>query len=145
VGDRQQQEKTVPTLRKTIVPARMTRIFEEYGYAPALQVGRTLYCAGQVGRTEDLRVIEDPEAQFEACWENLRIVLAEAGCDFRDVVDLTTFHVEMQAHFDAFKRVKNRVFPRQTCPWTAIGVQALSRPGLLLEIKCTALVPEGAP
>lgn len=135
----------MPILRKTIVPASMARIFEEYGYAPALQVGRTLYCAGQVGRTEDLRVIEDPEAQFAACWENLRIVLAEAGCAFGDVVDLVTYHVEMQTHFDAFKRVKNRVFPRQTCPWTAIGVQALSRPGLLLEIKCTALVPEDTP
>ena len=129
--------------RRIVVPLGMERIFEDYGYAPALQVGRTLYCAGQVGRTADLQVIEDPEAQFTACWQNLAIVLAAAGCGFVDVVDLTTYHVDMQRHFDVFKRVKNRIFPRQTCPWTAIGVHALSRPGLLLEIKCTALVPEG--
>lgn len=128
--------------RKTIVPPGMERIFQDYGYAPALQVGRILHCAGQVGRTPDLQVIEDPEAQFEACWNNVATVLAAAGCGFADVIDLTTYHVEMQRHFDVFKMVKNRRFPRQTCPWTAIGVQSLSRPGLLLEIKCTALVPE---
>ncbi|MBL8698032.1 MAG: RidA family protein [Alphaproteobacteria bacterium] len=133
------------TEREVIVPPTMTRIYEEYGYAPALRVGDLVYCAGQVGRTADLQVILDPEAQFEACWENLRVVLAAADCAFEDVVDLTTYHVDLAQHFDAFKRVKNRVFPRRTCPWTAIGVQALSRPGLLLEIKCVALRPGGRP
>ena len=127
--------------REVIVPASMTRIFEEYGYAPALRVGETVYCAGQVGRTRDLQVIADPEAQFVACWENVRLVLEAAGCGFEDVVDLTTFHVEMLLHYDLFKQVKNRVFPRQRCPWTAIGVQSLSRRGLLLEIKCIASRP----
>lgn len=127
--------------REVVVPDSMVRIFEEYGYAPALRVGPFLYCAGQVGRTADLQVIEDPEAQFVACWENLRTVLAAAGCTFADVIDLTTYHVALPEHFDLFKTVKNRTFPRQTCPWTGIGVQALARPGLLVEIKCTALVP----
>jgi enamine deaminase RidA (YjgF/YER057c/UK114 family) len=105
--------------REIIVPASMTRIFEEYGYAPALRVGDVVSCAGQVGRTQALEVIADPEAQFIACWENVRIVLEAAGCGYADVIDLTTFHVDMQHHHDVFKRVKNRVLPRRTCPWTA--------------------------
>jgi enamine deaminase RidA (YjgF/YER057c/UK114 family) len=44
----------------------MQTIVERAGYAPAVKVGQTLYCAGQVGRTADLQVIEDPEEQFIA-------------------------------------------------------------------------------
>jgi len=122
----------------SIVPAGMRNIFQDLGYTPGLRVDGLIFVAGQVGRDSDLRVIAEPEAQFRACWANLGMVLAEAGCDFSDVVDLTTFHVDMHAHYDLFRKVKNEVFPRQTCPWTAIGVSCLSRPGLLLEIKAVA-------
>jgi len=125
--------------RQPIIPAAMQRIVDTAGYLPAVKVGPTLFCSGQVGRTADLQVIADPEAQFAACWENLRLVLAEAGYGFEDVVDMTTYHVEMSRHFAAFRAVKDRVFPRGTCAWTAIGVSELARPGLLLEIKCIAV------
>ena len=130
--------------REVIVPAAMRRIYEEYGYAPALRVGNLVFVAGQVGRTADLDVIVDPEAQFTAAWENCRIVLAAAGCGFEDVVDLTTYVVDMPVHMPLFRVVKVRHFPQRTCPWTAIGVSALSRPGLLAEIKMTALLPDAA-
>ncbi|WP_348631364.1 hypothetical protein [Rhizobium sp. PP-F2F-G48] len=39
-----------------------------------------MYVVGQVGRTRDLQVIEDPQKQFRAIWENLRIVLEAANC-----------------------------------------------------------------
>ena len=84
--------------REAIVPATMQNIVTQKGYVPAMRVGQLLFVAGQVGRTPDLQVIADPEAQFVACWENLRTVLAAAGCDFGDIVDLTTFHVDMAVH-----------------------------------------------
>ncbi|QNB15075.1 RidA family protein [Paraburkholderia tropica] len=127
------------TDREVIIPPAMQRIVEHAGYAPAVKVGATVYCAGQVGRTADLDVIADPEAQFRACWDNLRIVLEAAGCTFDDIVDMTTYHVQMQAHMAVFREVKNRVFPRGTCAWTAIGVAELAHPGLLVEIKCVAV------
>ncbi len=128
--------------RQIIIPASMANIVERAGYVPAVEVGSTLYCAGQIGRTPELEVIHDPEQQFVACWENLRTVLAEAGCAFDDVVEMTTFHVEMSQHMDIFREVKDRLFPRDTCAWTAIGVSELALPGLLLEIKCVAVTPD---
>ncbi|MFI8559199.1 RidA family protein [Pseudomonas putida] len=127
------------TDRQIIVPDDMKLLCERAGYAPAVKVGKTLYCAGQVGRTPALSVIEDPEQQFLAAWENLRLVLDAGGCTFEDVVDLTTYHVDMSRHMAVFRRVKDQVFPRCTCPWTCIGVSELARPGLLVEIKCTAV------
>ena len=117
----------------------MALLAQRAGYAPAVQVGATVYCAGQVGRTAELQVIADPEAQFVAAWENLRLVLAEAGCTFEDVVEMTTYHVEMRRHMDVFRTVKDRTFPRDTCAWTCIGVSELAHPGLWVEIKCVAV------
>lgn len=128
--------------RQIIIPASMSNIVERAGYVPAVKVGSTVYCAGQIGRTPQLEVIHDPEQQFITCWENLRIVLAEAGCTFEDVVEMTTFHVEMSRHMDVFRVVKDRLFPRGTCAWTTIGVSELAVPGLLLEIKCVAVTPD---
>ncbi len=127
------------TNRTLIIPQQMEALVESAGYVPAVQVGRFVFCAGQVGRDADLNVIEDPEAQFIACWDNLRAVLAEAGCSFADVVDMTTYHVGLSEHFAAFRTVKDRVFPRSMCAWTVLGVSELAKPGLLAEIKCIAV------
>ncbi|SEI56491.1 RidA family protein [Pseudomonas sp. NFR16] len=126
------------TEREIIVPRAMKTIVERAGYAPAVRVGDLLFCAGQVGRTADLQVIEDPEQQFTAAWENLRSVLAAADCSFEDVVEMTTYHVDMSQHMAVFREVKNRVFPIGLCAWTCVGVSELAHPGLLVEIKCVA-------
>lgn len=125
--------------RKIIVPDSMKLLYERNGYAPAVKVGNTLYCAGQVGRTPELSIISDPEQQFLAAWQNMKIVLAAGGCRFEDVVEMTTYHVDMQKHMPTFRRVKDTVFPRYTCAWTCIGVEELAQPGLLVEIKCVAV------
>ena len=127
--------------RELIVPPSMRNILEQKGYTPGLRVGPFVFVAGQVGRTPDMRVVADPEAQFAACFENLRTVLTAAGCTFNDIVDITTFHVDMAANFAAFRAAKNRMLPRGLFPWTAVGVVSLAEPGLLLEVKATALVP----
>jgi enamine deaminase RidA (YjgF/YER057c/UK114 family) len=129
------------TDREIIVPEQMRQIPERAGYAPAVRVGKLVFCAGQVGRTPELGVIADPEKQFEACWENLRVVLAAAGCGFADVVEMTTYHVSLTEHMAVFRSVKDRVFPRGTYAWTVIGVSALAHPGLLVEVKCIAARP----
>jgi enamine deaminase RidA (YjgF/YER057c/UK114 family) len=125
--------------RQIIVPETMKLLAERAGYAPAVKVGTTLYCAGQVGRTADLQVIEDPEQQFLAAWGNLRQVLAAGGCGFEDVVEMTTYHIDMNQHMPLFRQVKDSLFPRNTCAWTCIGVSELAKPGLLVEIKCIAV------
>jgi enamine deaminase RidA (YjgF/YER057c/UK114 family) len=125
--------------RQIIVPGPMMELHRRFGYAPAVGVGRFVFCAGQVGRSDALEIIADPERQFRACWRNLELVLAEAGCTLESVVDLVSYHVDMHAHFDLFKMVKNEIFPRGLAAWTAIGASALSRPGLLVELKAVAI------
>lgn len=127
--------------RTDIVPPSMQAIVERAGYLPAVGAGNLVFCAGQVGRSADLAIIADPRRQFEACWENLRTVLAAAGCKFEDVVEMTTFHVKLREHMSLFREVKDAIFPRGTCAWTCVGVSELAVDGLLVEIKCIAIAP----
>ncbi|MDQ0133913.1 enamine deaminase RidA (YjgF/YER057c/UK114 family) [Neorhizobium galegae] len=125
--------------REIIIPNEMQEIVSRAGYAPAVKVGGTIYVVGQVGRTKDLEIIHDPSEQFRAMWDNLRIVLEAAHCTFDDIVEMTSYHVEMSRHMDVFRTAKNEVFPKGTYAWTRIGVSELAHPGLLAEVKCVAV------
>lgn len=68
---------------------------------------------------------------------------AAAGCAFRDVVDVTSFHVDPESHFGLVMRVKDETFPGPNYPnWTAVGVTWLS--GFQFEIKAIARIPAGS-
>jgi enamine deaminase RidA (YjgF/YER057c/UK114 family) len=123
-----------------IVPPGMENIVERYRYAPGVLVGDTLYASGQVGRDENLAVIADPEAQYDRCFQNVGKVLDAAGFAFADIVDLETWFVEFPGDLALFMRVKDRWIKGPIYPaWTGFGVKSFSMPGLLCEIKVTAV------
>lgn len=127
--------------REIIIPPGMEDLYEKLHYAPAVKVGGTIYIAGQVGRDAQLRVIENPEAQFTQAFENLKTILTAAGATLADAVELVTYHTDMR-QLALFAQVKDRYFTQDYPTWTAIGTPALAMPGLLVEIKCTAVVSE---
>ncbi len=123
--------------RKDIVPKGMEVIRERFNYSPGVVVGDTLYIAGQVGRDEDLNVLEGATAQYVQAFENVAKVLSAAGADFNNVVDMVTYHIDI-SDLPAFMKVKDRYFTQSVPAWTGIGVKSLAMPGLLIEIKCVA-------
>jgi enamine deaminase RidA (YjgF/YER057c/UK114 family) len=64
--------------------------------------------------------------------------LEAAGLTFDDVVEMTTYHVGLRAHLDAFMRVKNEFIHEPYPAWTAIGVSELITEGTLVEIRLVA-------
>jgi len=130
----------MPT-RETIIPKGMENIYEKFHYSPGVKIGNMLYIAGQVGRDENLQVIERKEAQFIQAFENVKKVLTAAGATFDDVVEMITYHTDMR-DLQLFIQVKDRYFTNQYPTWTGIGTPALAMPGLLFEIKCTAILPD---
>lgn len=126
--------------RRMIVPEGMENIVERYRYAPGVLVGDTLYASGQVGRDENLAVIADPEAQYDRCFRNVGKVLDAAGFRFSDIVELETWFVEFPGDLALFMKVKDRWIKGPIFPtWTGFGVKSFSMPGLLCEIKVTAV------
>ncbi|WP_086821643.1 RidA family protein [Allokutzneria sp. NRRL B-24872] len=107
-------------------------------YSHGVRVNGLVLFSGVTGTRPDGTVAADPRSQFEDAFVHLGFSLREAGLDFADVVEITTYHVGARAHLDCFLEVKDR-FLREPYPaWTAIGVSELLTEGALLEIRATA-------
>lgn len=126
--------------RRMIVPPGMEAIVERYRYAPGVLVGDTLYVSGQVGRDENLQVIQDKGEQFERCFLNIKKVLDAAGFSFADVVELETWFLNFPGDLPVFMSVKDRWITGPVFPtWTGFGVSAFSMPGIVCAVKVTAV------
>jgi enamine deaminase RidA (YjgF/YER057c/UK114 family) len=126
--------------RRVVVPPGMEAIHDRYHYAPGVIVGDTLHISGQVGRDADLRVVEGAEAQFTRAFENVGIVLSAAGATFADVIVLETWFFDSMSDLALFMAVKDRFFTAPPYPtWTGFAVRGFSMPGILVEIRCTAI------
>ena len=133
------------TQRELVAPDEMKHLVERFNYSPAVKVGNLLFAAGQVGRDSDMNVIDSSlEDHIVAAWENVGKVLAAAGASYEDIVEMTTFHVDLQEQLPLFLQIKDRYIPRTDVPpaWTAIGITELTFPGQLVEIKVVAVIPD---
>lgn len=104
--------------------------------------GVTLDPQGQV-------VTYDIEAQVRSCFENVRIVLEEAGAAWADIIDVAVYLTDMQRDFADFNRVWKEYFPAAggggggvPCR-TTIEVKSLPQAGdapINFEVKVVAAV-----
>jgi enamine deaminase RidA (YjgF/YER057c/UK114 family) len=128
------------TERRMIIPPGMEAIVERFHYAPGVLVGDTLYVSGQVGRDESLTVVMDTEAQFEQIFRNIGKVLDAAGFQFSDIVELESWFLSFPGDLALFMTVKDRWITGPVYPtWTGFGVQSFSMPGIVCEVKVTAV------
>ena len=127
--------------RELIIPEGLENLYTEKGYAPGIRVGNILYVSGMLGRDENLLVIKEPTSQFERVFENTARVLTAAGAAFDDVIEFVGYFTHLQRDYRLFQAVKDCYVTGEFPAQTAIGVSELSMPGLLVELKCTALIP----
>lgn len=128
------------THRQAVFPAGRQALYDKYKYSAAIRSNDLLFVSGQVGSREDGSPEPDYECQVELAFENLRAVLAAAGCTLADVVDVTTFHTDPKAQLERFLKVRARYLGEPPHPnLTAVGVNWLS--GFDFEIKVIARIP----
>lgn len=127
--------------RENIVPPDMQNIYDRFHYAPAVRIGEVLYVSGQVGRDDGMKVVEEPEAQMVQAWRNVEKVLTFAGLGFEDVFELETWFVDFRKHLPAFLKIKDQFIKANYPTWTGFGITEFSTPGIMCEIKVTAMYP----
>jgi len=125
--------------RKLINPAGTEMIYDSMQFSQAVQVGNMMWVSGQVGMNEKFEVAEGIEAQTRQAFINLQKVLNEAGGSFEDIVELVTYHISM-SDMRKFAKVKSEFIHNNYPAWTAVGVNELVLPGLLVEIRATAVL-----
>jgi 2-aminomuconate deaminase len=83
----------------------------------------------------------DIREQTRAVIENVRDVLASVGATLKDVVEVTTYLVDMK-DFGGYNEVYGQFFDHSGPARTTIAVRALPDPRLLIEITARAYKPE---
>ena len=126
--------------RKLINPEETRPLYDNNHFSQAIRVGDTVWVSGQVGVDAQLTPAAGMAAQARLAFEGLRRVLAQAGATLADVVELTTFHLDLRGDMGEFGKVKDQFLPRDFPAWTAVGVTQLALPKLLVEIRAVAVV-----
>ncbi|WP_289016688.1 Rid family hydrolase [Aeromicrobium sp. REDSEA-S32_B7] len=128
----------------------VSRFQEQLGYSQAVRIGDRVEISGQGGWNLDLTFPDDLEAEIVQAFDNVAMVLAEAGASWSDVVSVDSFHLpdaddqvgerptrvmveQMRARMDGRRPI-----------WTQVGVAALGAPGMRVEIRVTATAPAAA-
>ncbi|OYN98539.1 RidA family protein [Enemella evansiae] len=83
----------------------------------------------------------DIRAQTEAVIGNLADILAEVGAGLSDIVQITTFLVNMN-DFGGYNEVYAQHFDETGPARTTVAVHQLPHPHLLIEIQAIASIPE---
>ena len=83
----------------------------------------------------------DIREQTRAVLENIRGILQQAGAQLKDVVEITTFLVNMN-DFGGYNEVYGDYFDYDGPARTTVAVHQLPHPHLLIEIRAVAYKPE---
>ncbi|MBU6420593.1 MAG: RidA family protein [Gammaproteobacteria bacterium] len=94
--------------------------------------GVTLDASGKV-------ISHDIEAQCRSVFENVRLILEDAGSSWEKLVDVTVFLTDMQRDFAIYNRVYAEYFKDNQPCRTTVQVTALPTP-IAIELKCIATV-----
>jgi len=82
----------------------------------------------------------DIRTQTRAVIENIRDILSSVGSQLKDVVEISTFLVNMN-DFSAYNEVYGEFFGYDGPARTTVAVNQLPHPHLLIEIKAVAYKP----
>ena len=108
-------------------------------YSQAIEANGTLYISGQIPINPVVGKIEgvDITAQTEQVFENINVILDEAGYTFGDVVKSTVYLSDM-ADFAGMNDVYNKYYLTECPARAAFAVKALPL-GSLVEIETIAI------
>jgi enamine deaminase RidA (YjgF/YER057c/UK114 family) len=129
-----------PTKRLAIVSPIWQKFFEDTSVPAAVRDGDTLYVTGHTGEDDDLTFSADPEHQIRRTFLNIAQTLAEAGTDWSEVVEITSYHVGLQSQAELLLAVACEFLSEPFPAWSAVGVTELWDAGSLVEISCVAAV-----
>ncbi len=114
---------------------------EKWGFNDAIVTGDTIYLSGIVVGTAPGET--DMKLGYERVYKRIGETLKRAGASWDDVVDMTSFHTDVEGQIEQMAAVHKRFVTAPYPAWTAIGVARILGGGIT-EIKVTAKRPRGA-
>lgn len=124
--------------RQVLIPPGLRDACEAAGMSPGIVSQNHVFMTGVTGAAADGSMPVSDDAQFNACFTKIGEVLAQADLTLRSVVEMTSYHVGLRAHFDAFDAVRRAHLSAPYPAWTAVEVAGLRREGAVVEIRVVA-------
>ncbi|MEX2488924.1 MAG: RidA family protein [Pseudomonadales bacterium] len=120
-------------------------------YPHIKRAGDFLFVSGTSSRSPDNSIVGadademgtvtlDIKVQTRAVIENIGEILASEGADLGDLVEISTFLVNMN-DFGGYNEVYGEYFSQEGPARTTVAVHQLPHPQLLIEIKAVAYKP----
>lgn len=117
-----------------------------YSQVVRVNKGTMVFTSGIVSDNDKGEIIGkgDLKVQTKQCFENLKIALAAAGAEFKDVVKLNYYVVNYdRSQVGLIREVRSNYLDTKALPASTLaGVQALFHPDVLIEIEAIAVVPK---
>ena len=109
--------------------------------SPGIRVGDFLFVSGHVGVDADGNVVGDCEAQSRQVMASIRSVIEAAGGRMEDVAKITCFLTNMD-DYPAYAKVRLETWPSNPPASSTVGVSALVRPELVVEVEAIVRMPD---
>jgi reactive intermediate/imine deaminase len=111
-----------------------------YNYSAAAVVGDLVFVSGQVGVDDNGVVVAEGDflAQAHQAFHNVESVLLAVGSSMADIAKASIFLVSTE-DFQHIPNLRKQYFIAPYPADTTVIVNALARPGLLIEIEVVAL------
>jgi enamine deaminase RidA (YjgF/YER057c/UK114 family) len=114
-----------------------------YSHVVIVNRGRLIVVAGQVGMDKDGKIAGDFAAQARQAFANLKTALAAAGAKPANLIKINYFVVGLDHDkLLALREARDSVIDKEHPPAsTLVGVQALFRDDVQIEIEAEAAIP----
>ena len=113
-------------------------VYDNFHFSEATKSNGFLFCSGVIGTGEKGKLPEDIKEEFRNAWSGIGKLLAECNLCYDDIVEYTSYHVDLHANMPAFMSVRDEFLSEPWPAWTAIGITDLAIPGAHVEIRVMA-------
>jgi enamine deaminase RidA (YjgF/YER057c/UK114 family) len=123
---------------ETVVTSSGQFMYDNFHFSEATKSNGFLLCSGVIGTGEKGKLPEDIKEEFRNAWAGIGKLLAECNIGYDNIVEYTSYHVDLQANMADFMAVRDEFLSEPWPAWTAIGITELAVPGAHVEIRVTA-------
>lgn len=127
---------------KQVIQASGVLPYEPFGFTNCVRFKDVLYLSGIAAIDPEGKVVgADIQTQTQETYRNIQKVLRAAGSDLDQILQMTSFIVDLPSNGSAYVATRKKILTRTAYTSATVGVAALMIPGLLLEVQCIAATP----
>jgi enamine deaminase RidA (YjgF/YER057c/UK114 family) len=113
-----------------------------YSHVAVGRGSRVVFISGQVGFDQDRNLVgDDAVSQAEQAFRNVETAVQAVGGTLADIAKITIYVVGHRPELlEPLMAARESVFGEHKPASTYVGVEALARPGLLVEVEAVAVL-----